>query len=1655
MTAHPCPQCGDSASFSKKRNCHFCAECELEFNAQAEDSSKKGEANAVGPGRADKPLKLFLSYGRDDHVQEVKALRDALRDRGHEVWYDEEQLGTGLDWEDRIEKGLQWCDRVVLTMTPHSVRRPDGYCLNELAKALELRKAIIPVLLVEVPQGAPTSICRIQYLDWRDAVPAAEKVERFMLRLSRLCEAIEEDKLDFEGGQQRLIRHLQPINFDGDLQRHVASFKGRVQLEERLRAWLRDPRGSQVLWLTAAPGLGKSAVAAVLSHRWAEVAAVHFCVAGHQDKTNPARAVLSIAYQLSQRQHMSVYANRLSKLELEREAHKDARTLFDTLLVAPLARDFPQPPQPLVVILDGLDEATQPGGDNPLAEVVAADWGRLPPWLRLMVSSRAETELVPWLAGTQRIEIRSGDEEQKTDLLAFLLERLTAIGRPPSDEALARILERSEGAFHYAVLLVEEVRQGRCDPENPVDLPGGLNPFYLQTFRRRFTDLTTYRSQVRPLLELLLAAPEPVPLAVLAGATRREVRDVRQDLTQLGSMLSIEPGQDETDHDWDTARVSHASMRAWLTGLDATRQPMAGLYAAQPDTKGLAVEVLGLWEKANDPNKATQDPAPERRGFVVRTLWLLLKTARDEVAMGRVAFDLSLYWEDRRLSWAIEPGEFAGQAAWKTCEAGTTETAVLRRGANCLGHLGDLQLALGHSQKALEAYRKSLSLNERLSAEEPDKGKWQSHLGASHIRVGEVLEAQGNLAGALVEFRKSMAIRERLVAQDPDNTAWQRDLSFSHNRVGGVLETQGNLAGALAEFNKDLAIAKRLATEDPNHNVWQSDLSATHNRVGGVLESQGNLTRALAEFRKAMLIRERLVAQDPDNVSWQRDMGFSHDRVGDILESQGNLTGALTEFRKAMAIRERLVAQDPDNAGWQRDLSFSHNRVGGVLEAQGKFAGALAEFNKDLTIAERLALQDPDNARWQNDLSASHNRVGGVLEAQGNLNGALTEFRKSMAIRERLVAQDPDNAGWQRDLSFSYNRVGGVLETQGKLAGALAEFNKDLAIAERLALQDPDNAVWQSDLSGSHNRVGDVLEAQGNLAGALAEFRKSMAIRERLALQDPDNAGWQRDLSFSHNRVGGVLEVQGNLTGALAEYNKDLTIAGRLATQAPDNAEWQRDLSLSHSRIGDVLEAQGDLTGALTEFRKSMETRERLLAQDPDNTRWQRDLSFSHNRVGGVLEAQGKLAAALVEFNKDLAIAERLALQDPDNAMWQSDLSGSHNRIGDVLEAQGNLTGALDEFRKSMAIRERLALQDPDNAGWQRDLSFSHNRVGGALEAQGDLAAALTEFNKDLAIAERLALQDPDNARWQSDLSGSHKRVGGVLEAQGDLAGALAEFRKSMAIRERLVAQNPDNPGWQRDLAYCLYRTGGVHEERGEFSVAAELWLRELEVREALSTREEDPSEVASSLAACHHQIGGVLAAVGDHEGALAAFETYLALRARILEANPADKTARRNVAIGQVNIARNRVALLDFASADARIRPAAETLRDLLDPEDPGTRIDYAAVIALRADIAERTGDQNAQIQHQAELLDIDLHPEGIQGLFRKRFLPLILQRLAQSLVNTNLDRRAQIVFRALQLSQTSPSNDVSIWIRHARDVFDLLPPGHAMADKLRPYKE
>jgi hypothetical protein len=61
--------------------------------------------------------------------------------------------------------------------------------------------------------------------------------------------------------------------------------------------------------------------------------------------------------------------------------------------------------------------------------------------------------------------------------------------------------------------------------------------------------------------------------------------------------------------------------------------------------------------------------------------------------------------------------------------------------------------------------------------------------------VGDVQSAQGDLGAALDSYRGSLAIRERLAQADPSSAQAQRDLSISYIRVRDVQRVQGDVGG--------------------------------------------------------------------------------------------------------------------------------------------------------------------------------------------------------------------------------------------------------------------------------------------------------------------------------------------------------------------------------------------------------------------------------------------------------------------------------------------------------------------------------------------------------------------------------------------------------------------------------------------------------------------------------------------------------------------------------------------------------------------------------------------------------------------------------------------------------------------------------------------
>jgi tetratricopeptide (TPR) repeat protein len=512
---------------------------------------------ALGPPT--RALRVFLSYPHDRHAPLAERLRQDLEQRGHQVWFDRTRLCPGDDWETAIENGLDWVAEdpeggvVILLMTPHSVRRPDGYCLNELTLAVLRRIRIVPAMLVTVEP--PLSITRMQWLDLRDCVPLGEREACYERKLPILLSALESNALDFEGGQARLLRVLGPIDYEHDVECHLPRFTGRKWLFRRIDEWLSDPDGSPVFWITGGPGSGKSAIAAWLSARRREVAAYHFCRFTDRLKADPAQAVRSIAWQLSTQ--LPDYFQRLVGIpNLEEACRKgDAATLFDLLIVQPL-HNLSQPDRMIVVVIDALDEATHLGRSE-FAQFLADETERLPDWMRLIVTSRPEIEVTQHLQGLEPVVLMADCPENTSDIAEYIRTHIAphVAGSALSSTTLATLTQASEQNWLYIGWIRRELLARRLSLSKPEEFPKGLGAVYCQFFRRRIPDSSEYKKRCRPFLELLAAVcepPRPDDLARILGWSRYELHDV---LHTFGSLLDVD----------QYIRVFHRSAMDWLS----------------------------------------------------------------------------------------------------------------------------------------------------------------------------------------------------------------------------------------------------------------------------------------------------------------------------------------------------------------------------------------------------------------------------------------------------------------------------------------------------------------------------------------------------------------------------------------------------------------------------------------------------------------------------------------------------------------------------------------------------------------------------------------------------------------------------------------------------------------------------------------------------------------------------------------------------------------------------------------------------------------------------------------------------------------------------------------------------------------------------------
>jgi WD40 repeat protein len=120
--------------------------------------------------------RVFVCYSREDEAF-VVPLAQQLKQQGVAVWLDQWDISAEADWDKSIDQALRDCARLLIVLSPASVK--SGEVRGELREALDLGKPILPVLYQ--PCEIPRQLRVIQFVDFsRPGVHKEEALEKLL-----------------------------------------------------------------------------------------------------------------------------------------------------------------------------------------------------------------------------------------------------------------------------------------------------------------------------------------------------------------------------------------------------------------------------------------------------------------------------------------------------------------------------------------------------------------------------------------------------------------------------------------------------------------------------------------------------------------------------------------------------------------------------------------------------------------------------------------------------------------------------------------------------------------------------------------------------------------------------------------------------------------------------------------------------------------------------------------------------------------------------------------------------------------------------------------------------------------------------------------------------------------------------------------------------------------------------------------------------------------------------------------------------------------------------------------------------------------------------------------------------------------------------------
>jgi tetratricopeptide (TPR) repeat protein len=614
----------------------------------------------------------------------------------------------------------------------------------------------------------------------------------------------------------------------------------------------------------------------------------------------------------------------------------------------------------------------------------------------------------------------------------------------------------------------------------------------------------------------------------------------------------------------------------------------------------------------------------------------------------------------------------------------------------------------GRTQEAVDAYRQSLSLRQKLAADSPTAAnRWQ--VAECQGWLGEALGQTGQPEEAIKVCRASASALEQLVSESnlPEHN-WQ--LAVRRGQLGNLFKEVGRLPEAESADRDAVAVWKKMVA-DFNRPEDRSGVAGAQVHLAEVLAQQG-------KHGEAVILLGELVQGAPKSAQYRFRLARSQGDLAWFLLGTKQYPDAERYSRLALDRYKELVAEDraePDYWYWMgrhnRDLALNIQAAGRPGEVKQTYEQAVQAYREAVPLYEKRAADLPTAAnRWQ--LADCQSWLGDALWLADQPEEAIKVRRASAAVVEKLVTDFnlPDH---RRLLAVRLDELGHRLKEIGRHQEAERAYSDAVAGWKKL-VADHNRQEDRSSLARTQVHLVEMLAQRGKHDEA-AEVAADLRVE---GLAEPERST--------------ALKVRGHLYAGLGAWDKaDADLAKAIEIGSDDVPGVWHPLAVLHLRAHRT-----------KEYRCLCE---KLLA------------SHGQKEDSWVVITCKLAPNAIADLSQPVHIAEKLVAKEPGNAEYLG-------LLGTTLYRKGDLEAAVKKLQASIR-------SGPDQVGvhWRKlVLAMAYHRLGRGEDAERlfQEATRWLEENVEGKVHERNGTGGPLPWALRLDLQLLHRETAELLKRE-------------------------------------------------------------------------------------------------------------------------------------------------------------------------------------------------------------------------------------------------------------------------------------------------